>query len=148
MRRTAGLVLLCVLSGGAWAAEFHATTDVTVMYDAPSAKARPLFVLGRDIPLEMIVNVEGWMKVRDVGGTVAWVDKKSIGDKRMLVVRAPVADILANPVDTAQLVFKAEQHVLLEVADTSYVTTTPGWVKVRHRDGQVGYVRIAQVWGI
>jgi SH3-like domain-containing protein len=148
MRRTAGLVVLFALGGGAGAAEFHATTDITVMYDAPSAKARPLFVLGRDIPLELIVNVEGWMKVRDAGGTVAWVDKKTIGDKRMIVVRAPVADILANPVDTAPLVFKAEQNVLLEVADTTYVATTPGWVKVRHRDGQVGYVRIAQVWGI
>jgi SH3-like domain-containing protein len=148
MLRAAGLVVLFALGGGAWAAEFHATTDVTVMYDAPSAKARPLFVLGRDIPLELIVNVEGWMKVRDVGGTVAWVDKKTIGDKRMIVVRAAVADILANPVDTAPLVFKAEQNVLLEVADTTYVATTPGWVKVRHRDGQVGYVRIAQVWGI
>jgi SH3-like domain-containing protein len=146
--RTAGLVVLFALGGSAWAAEFHATTDVTVMYDAPSAKARPLFVLGRDIPLELIVNVEGWMKVRDVGGTVAWVDKKTIGDKRMVVVRAAVADVLANPVDTAPLLFKAEQNVLLEVADTSYVTTTPGWVKVRHRDGQVGYVRIAQVWGL
>jgi SH3 domain protein len=148
MFRTAGLVVLFALGGGAPAAEFHATTDITVMYDAPSAKARPLFVLGRDIPLELIVNVEGWMKVRDAGGTVAWVDKRTIGDKRMIVVRAPVADILANPVDTAPLVFKAEQNVLLEVADTTYVTTTPGWVKVRHRDGQVGYVRIAQVWGL
>jgi SH3 domain protein len=148
MCRTAGLVVLFALGGSAWAAEFHATTDVTVMYDAPSAKARPLFVLGRDIPLELIVSVEGWMKVRDAGGTVAWVDKKSVGDKRMIVVRSAVADILANPVDTAPLVFKAEQNVLLEVADTTYVATTPGWVKVRHRDGQVGYVRIAQVWGI
>jgi SH3-like domain-containing protein len=148
MLRTAGLVVLFALGGGARAAEFHATTDITVMYDAPSAKARPLFVLGRDIPLELIVNVEGWMKVRDAGGTVAWVDKRTIGDKRMIVVRAPVAEILANPVDTAPLVFKAEQNVLLEVADTTYVATTPGWVKVRHRDGQVGYVRIAQVWGL
>jgi SH3-like domain-containing protein len=148
MRRVASLVVLFALGGGTWAAEFHTTTDVTVMYDAPSAKARPLFVLGRDVPLELIVNVEGWMKVRDVGGTVAWVDKKSIGDKRMIVVRAPVADILANPVETSPLVFKAEQNVLLEIADTTYVTSTPGWVKVRHRDGQVGYVRIAQVWGV
>lgn len=148
MRRTAGLFVLLALGGGARAAEFHATTDVTVMYDAPSAKARPLFVLGRDIPLELIVSVEGWMKVRDAGGTVAWVDRKSVGDKRMLVVRAPVADILANPLDTAPVVFRAEQNVLLEVADTSYGTSTPGWVKVRHRDGQVGYARIAQVWGV
>jgi SH3-like domain-containing protein len=148
MRHTAGLVVLFALGGSAWAAEFHSTADVTVMYDAPSAKARPLFVLGRDIPLELIVNVEGWMKVRDAGGTVAWVDKKTVGDKRMIVVRTAVAEILASPVDTAPLVFKAEQNVLLEIADTTYVATTPGWVKVRHRDGQVGYVRIAQVWGV
>jgi SH3-like domain-containing protein len=148
MRRASRLFVLFALCGSAWAAEFHATTDVAVMYDAPSAKARPLFVLGRDIPLELIVNVEGWMKVRDASGTIAWVEKKAIGDKRMLVVRAPVADILASPADNAPLVFKAEQNVLLEVADTAYVSTTPGWVKVRHRDGQTGYVRIAQVWGV
>ena len=148
MRRVASVVALLALAGGARAVEFHATTDVAVMYDAPSVKARPLFVLGREVPLEAIVNVEGWMKVRDAGGTVAWVEKKAVGDKRMLVVRSPVAEILANPVDTAPLVFKAEQNVLLEVADASYASTTPGWVKVRHRDGQVGYVRMAQVWGV
>jgi SH3-like domain-containing protein len=144
----AGGVAIAALGAGAMAAEFHSTTDVAILYDAPSAKARPLFVLARDTPLELIVTVEGWMKVRDVGGTVAWVDRKAVGDKRMLVVRAPVADVLANPVDSAPLVFKAEQNVLVELVDTAYVTNTPGWAKVRHRDGQVGYVRIAQVWGL
>jgi SH3-like domain-containing protein len=139
---------IAALSGGAVAAQFHSTTDVAILYDAPSAKARPLFVLAKDTPLELIVTVEGWMKIRDVGGTVAWVDRKVIGDKRMLVVRAPVADILANPVDSAPLVFKAEQNVLVELVDPAYVTNTPGWAKVRHRDGQVGYVRIGQVWGL
>lgn len=139
---------IAALCGGAVAAQFHSTTEVAVLYDAPSAKARPLFVLAKDTPLELIVTVEGWMKIRDVGGTVAWVDRKVIGDKRMLVVRAPVADVLANPVDSAPLVFKAEQNVLVELVDTAYVTNTPGWAKVRHRDGQVGYVRIGQVWGL
>jgi SH3-like domain-containing protein len=148
MRCVVCLAALVAWATGAWATEFHATTDVAVMYDAPSAKARPLFVLGREVPLELIVNVEGWMKVRDAGGTIAWVEKKAVGDKRMLVVRSPVAEILASPVDAAPLVFKAEQNVLLEVADPAYASTTPGWVKVRHRDGQVGYVRIAQVWGV
>ena len=141
-------VAFAALGSGAIAAEFHSTNDVAILYDAPSAKARPLFVLAKDTPLELIVSVEGWMKIRDVGGTVAWVDRKAIGDKRMLVVRAPVADILANPVDSAPLVFKAEQNVLVELVDTAHVTSTPGWAKVRHRDGQVGYVRIAQVWGL
>jgi uncharacterized protein YgiM (DUF1202 family) len=26
-------------------------------------------------------------------------------------------------------------------------TSVNGWVKVRHRDGQTGYVKITQVWG-
>jgi SH3-like domain-containing protein len=148
MRGAAWLVALIAVASGASAAEFRSTTEVAVLYDAPSAKARPLFVLARETPLEVIVNVEGWIKVRDIGGTIAWVDKKAVGDKRMVVVRAPVADILASPADNAAVVFKADQNVLLELADSAYVATTPGWAKVRHRDGQVGYVRIAQVWGL
>jgi SH3-like domain-containing protein len=147
VRGTARLIALLAVGGGA-SAEFRSTTEVAVLYDAPSVKSQPLFVLAREIPLEVVVNVEGWIKVRDVGGTVAWIEKKVLGDKRMVVVRAPVADVLANPVDGAGLVFKAEQSVLLELVDSTYVTTTPGWAKVRHRDGQVGYVRIAQVWGL
>jgi len=144
----AASVAWAVASTVASAAEFRSTSEVAVLYDAPSSKAKPLFIIGRDTPLETIVSVEGWLKVRDAGGTVAWIDRKSIGDKRMLVVRAPVAEVLSGPADNAALVFKAEQNVLLELADTAYVSTTPGWAKVRHRDGQVGFVRIAQVWGL
>jgi SH3-like domain-containing protein len=143
------LVMCCgLVSATVLAAEFHATTDVAVMYDAPSLRARPLFALGRDYPVETIVNLEGWSKVRDATGTVAWVEKKLIGDKRFVVVRAPTTDVLAAPEAGAPTVFKAEQNVLLELADTAYKSSTPGWAKVRHRDGQTGFVRIQQVWGL
>ena len=99
------------------AADFRSTVaPATVLYDAPSAKARPLFVLGRDTPLEIIVPLEGWIKVRDVGGSIGWVEKAGLGDKRSLVVRGPLAEIRANPDDAAPLVFRAEQHVLLRLA--------------------------------
>ena len=140
--------LLALAGGAAGAADFRSTTEAAALYDAPSIKAKPLYALGRDYPLEVIVSVEGWMKVRDAGGTVAWIEKKSVGEKRVLMVRASVADVLANPDAAAALVFKAEQNVLLELVDPAYATTTPGWAKVRHRDGQVGYVRIQQVWGL
>jgi SH3-like domain-containing protein len=143
------LLICCgIASASVFAADFHATTDVAVMYDAPSLRARPLFVLGRDYPVESIVNLEGWSKVRDATGTVAWIEKKLIGDKRFVVVRAPSADVLAAPEATAPSVFKAEQNVVLELADTGYKSSTPGWAKVRHRDGQTGFVRIQQVWGL
>src|SRR5438034_940403 len=147
--RALGLLLpLAVFAGAASAAEFRSTAEAAVLYDAPSVKAKPLYALGRDYPLEVIVSVEGWLKVRDAGGSVAWIEKKSIADRRMLMVRAGTADVLASPDPSAPVVFKAEQNVLLELADPAYATATPGWAKVRHRDGQIGFVRISQVWGL
>ena len=139
-------------TSAAGAAEYKSTSDAaTVLYDAPSAKAKPLFILGRDTPLEVIVPVEGWSKVRDAGGTIGWVERKTLGDKRSLVVRVPLAEVRASPDESAPVVFRAEQNVLLELAETAAsaaTTSMPGWVKVRHRDGQTGYVRIAQVFGL
>jgi SH3-like domain-containing protein len=145
-------VLAVVGAGAATAAEFRATADAAaVLYDAPSAKAKPLFVLGRDTPLEVIVPLEGWIKVRDVAGSIGWVEKKALSDKRSLVVRAQLAEVLASPEPDAPLVFRAEHNVLLELAEpasSAATTVAPGWVKVRHRDGQVGFVRITQIFGL
>ena len=74
-------------------------------------------MLGRDVPLEVIVPVEGWIKVRDVGGTIGWVEKRTLGDRRTLVVRVPLAEVRAIPDDAAPIVFRAEQNVLLELAE-------------------------------
>jgi SH3-like domain-containing protein len=154
-RRAAPLcaALACAaLALPALAAEFRSIAEpAAVLYDAPSAKSKPLFVLGHDTPLEVIVAVEGWSKVRDAGGTIGWVERKALADKRTLVVRATLAEARASPDDAAPVVFRAEQNVLLELAEsaTSAVTAAnPGWIKVRHRDGQVGYVRIGQVFGL
>ncbi len=146
------MAMALAAAGPLSATEFRSTAEAaTVLYDAPSAKAKPLFVLGRDTPLEVIVPVEGWSKVRDVGGTIGWVERKSLADRRMLVVRVPLAEVHANPDDNAALVFRAEQNVLLEMAEqaaSAAATAAPGWVKVRHRDGQAGFVRISQVFGL
>jgi SH3-like domain-containing protein len=142
------LVAAIAFSGGAAAADFQSAGEAAVLYDAPSIKARPLFVIGRDTPFEVIVGVEGWLKIRDASGTVAWIERKAVSERRTLIVRVPIADVLAAPDANAPLVFKAEQNVVVELVDPAYVSNTPGWAKVRHRDGQQGYVRIAQVWGL
>ncbi len=147
------LVLVAMLAGGvAGAAEYKTTAEApTVLYDAPSTRARALFVYGRDVPVEVLVVVEGWTKIRDVGGGFGWIPNKGLSDKRMLLVRTQVAEIRANPDDSAPVVFRAEQNVLLDLAESAAspgTTATPGWVKVRHRDGQTGYVRVSQVFGL
>jgi SH3-like domain-containing protein len=146
------IVAAVAFAAAATAAEFRATAEApTILYDGPSAKSKPLFLYGRDVPVEIIVTVEGWAKVRDAGGTIGWIERKALGDKRTLLVRTPVAEVRERAEDAAPLVFRAEQNVLLELAEAASspsTTAMPGWVKVRHRDGTGGYVRITQVFGL
>jgi SH3-like domain-containing protein len=139
-------------AAGAPAAEFGTIAEPAVLYDAPSTKAKPLFVLGRDTPVELIVPLEGWSKVRDPAGTIGWIDRKLLtGERRTLAVRVPLAEVRAAPDEAAPIVFRAEQNVLLELAEpaaAATATANPGWVKVRHRDGQSGFVRVAQIFGL
>ncbi len=108
-------------------ADYRATGDpATILYDAPSARAKPLFVYGRDVPVEVLVSVEGWTKVRDASGTIGWIASRSLSDKRMIEVRAPGADIRAAADDSSPVVFRADADVLLEVAEPATITGDGG----------------------
>lgn len=141
---TVGAVLLG-FSGHAFAAlEFFSIKDnAVIMYDAPSLKADKLYVASRNLPVEAVVKVEGWVKVRDSGGTLAWVEEKELSDKRYVIVTAPQAEAYQAANVNSPLVFQAQQNVVMELLEVG----ANGWVKVRHRDGQIGYTRTTQVWG-
>jgi len=126
--------------------EFRSTTEAaTILYDGPSLKSQKVFVVGKDYPFEVVVSLEGWAKVRDMhGAPLAWVERKALSDKRMVVVKSGNVDVLAAADPGAKTVFRAEQNVLLELVEPP----VSGFAKVRHRDGQTGYVAISQVWGL
>lgn len=143
--RTIVLVLLLGPHGQAIAAlEYLSMADnAVIMYNAPSLKADKLFVASRHLPVEAIVKVEGWVKVRDSSGTLAWVEQKAVSDKRFVIVIELLADVYQEADANSTLVFQAQKNVILEWLGSSI----NGWIKVRHRDGQSGYVKITQVWG-
>lgn len=126
------------------AAEFRSTVDAaTVLYDAPSNKSRRLFVLGRAYPVEVMVTVEGWIKVRDASGGIAWAESRALSTKRTVVVKTRVAEVRSSPEDSAGVAFKVARSVVLE-----WVETLPsGWTRVRHADAGAGFVRTADIWG-
>ncbi|HYC36835.1 MAG TPA: SH3 domain-containing protein [Usitatibacter sp.] len=129
----------------AHAAEFRSLGESpAVLYDAPSTRADRLFVASRHYPFEVLVKLDQWTKVRDANGEVAWVENRALGSRATVLVTVPLADVRANPSAQAPLVFEAYKQVLLEVLEPP----ADGWVKVRHRDGQSGYIRVAHVWGV
>ena len=124
--------------------EFYSISeDSVIMYDAPSLKADKLFIASRFLPVEVVVDVEGWAKVRDSSGSLAWVEKKALNRQRYVVVIVSLASVYKTAEANSELIFQAEQDIVMEWLDAEIT----GWVKVRHADGQVGYVRVNQVWG-
>lgn len=145
MRAALAVALACLAATGARAAEFVSIGDrAAVLYDAPSLKADRLFVASRGYPFEVLVKLDQWTKVRDLGGEVAWVENRAIGERRMALVSVPLADIRAAPDAQSPMVFEAYKQVLLEVLEPP----ADGWVKVRHRDGATGFARAAHLWGL
>ena len=147
LRRTKHWLLLLAVSlpAAVWAQEYRSVSvPKAVLYDAPSAQAKKLFVVGQQYPVEVIVDLGAWIKVRDSGGTLAWVESGQLTNKRTVLVSTADADVRETADESAKLVFRAEKDVVLQLIETG----PNGWAKVRHRDGLTGYVQFSRVWGL
>lgn len=138
------LAALSLLSAPVFAIEFRSVDAGAVLYDSPSVKGKPLFVIRRHTPVEAVVSLEGWTKVRDAEGGLAWIEKKHLVEQRTVQVVADRAQVRSEAADSAPLAFEAEKGVALELLEAGLA----GWARVRHRDGQTGFVRGNQVWGL
>ncbi|HEU4644853.1 MAG TPA: SH3 domain-containing protein [Burkholderiales bacterium] len=143
MRRAAAALVLAAAVTAAQAQFLSVGENATVLYDAPSRNAKPLYVVSRHYPLEVIVNLDAWVKVRDHTGALTWVERKTLVEQRMVVVTAPAAEARVRPEDSAPAAFVAVQNVALELLGF----VPGGWLRVRHPDGADGYLRTSLVWG-
>jgi SH3-like domain-containing protein len=140
---TASILALMPLSASAL--DFRSVAvPKAVLYDAPSNAAKKVLLLSQDYPVEIVVNLGDWLKVRDAQGSLNWVEAKQLSGKRTVMITADSAEIRQAADATSKLIATLEKEVLLEVAD---VKLSNGWVKVKHRDGVTGYVLLSTTWG-
>lgn len=115
-----------------------------ILYDAPSSAAKKILLLSQGYPVEVIVNLGEWLKVRDAQGSISWIEAKQLSGKRTVMVIATNAEIRSGADATSSLLATLEKDVVLEIGDTKL---TNGWLKVKHRDGIAGFILISSVWG-
>ena len=144
-RDVACALLAIAAAGPAWAVDYKSVgSEPAILYDAPTLRGNRVAIAPRGMPLEIVFAQNDWIKVRDATGALSWIEKKSLADRRMVVATDPApVDIHAGADDSAPVVFRVQPGVLLELAGAP----ASGWVAVRHRDGQSGFVRVASVWG-
>ncbi len=140
------LALFGLLLAGPLLASDYRSVDVpaATLYDAPSQRAKKLFLIRLGTPVEAVVRLEGWAKVRDAEGTLAWIESGQLSDRRSLIVTAADGVLRASASDEAAVLARLDKWVVLEYL----APAAAGWVQVRHRDGLQGHIRATQVWGL
>lgn len=141
------LLALALATGAApaLALEHRSVTEATILFDAPSEQGRKLFVILPQTPVELVVTLDKWAKVRDITGGLAWIERRYLSDHRRTVqVRVPRAAVRQRPEDSAPPSFEVLKDVVLELSDAP----VGGWIKVKHRDGVSGYIPVTDVWGL
>ena len=138
------LMLSLVFSLPVNALEFRSIMPAkAILYDAPSLEASKLYIISQSYPVEIIVNLNNWVKVRDAAGALSWVESKQLSSKRTVLMLAKT-DIKAAEDPASALLATVEKDVVLELI----TDRQNGWLKVKHRDGITGYVTVSSVWGI
>lgn len=144
-RRTLVALLLVGTAGAAQAIDYRSVSvPAAILYDAPSQAGKKLYLIKAQTPVEVVVRLDGWFKVRDAEGTLAWIENKHLADRRTLVVTAPRAEIRQADKPEAAILVELDKWVAVEFIEPA----SAGWAKVRHRDGATGYIRSTQVWGL
>ena len=138
------LAFSAVMAGAAQAIEFRSLTEAAIVYDTPSTEGRRLFILRPGTPVEIVVTLDQWIKVREPSGSLSWIERRVLAKRRTLLVTAERAAIRREARDDAALSFEAARNVVVELIETP----TLGWARVRHADGLEGYIRASDVWGL
>ena len=136
--------ILLALAQSASALEYRSTGRATILYDAPSTAAGKVAIAGSGLPLEVVVDTESWIKVRDFSGRLSWVEKSALGGAKTVMVKAETSTLRKQPRADAEAVTQIARGVLLSVTGPADAF---GWLPVKHADGLTGWLPAHEAWG-
>lgn len=127
------------------AADFRSILPAkAITYDAPSVASKKLYIMNQGYPVEIIVNLGEWVKVRDKMSGLSWIEGKDLDTKRTVLVTDNV-DIKEAESAESKLLATVEKDVVLDLVSPNIHN---GWVKVKHQGGVVGYIQSSAIWGL
>lgn len=113
----------------------------------PSTNHPVLWELGKGFPLKIIGRKGKWLKVTDFENDVGWIYRDLVSRKPHLVVKVHKnkktrINVRSGPGTNYKIIGQAEYGVVFETLKRGR-----GWVKVRHEDGLIGWIKRSLLWG-
>ena len=90
------LVVGALLALPVAALDYRSVAEPALLYDAPSQQGKPLYAIARGTPVEVVVALDTWVKVRDPKGDLTWIERRLLSEKRTVMVKADRAQVRAQ----------------------------------------------------
>jgi SH3-like domain-containing protein len=116
--------------------------DKTNLRPKPDVNSNVLWEYGKGFPLRIIQTKGNWYKVVDFENDTGWIHKKVVNKQPHMIVKKKLVNIRSGPGAKYKLIGKANYGVVFKTLEQK-----PGWAKLQHENGLIGWIRRDLVWG-
>ena len=128
------------------AAEFMSVSSKqAVFHEAPSDSTRKIFIATEGYPVDVLVSLKEWKKIKDHEGKVSWIKAENLSKNRTVLANSDETSFYQQPDISSPILAKVSKNVVLDLIDNS---TPEGWIKVYSKAANLeGYVESKSFWG-
>ena len=108
----------------------------------PGTDHQILWSVGKYYPVDTIRRSGNWYKIRDFEGDMGWIHRSLLKKIPAVIVKRTIVNVRKGPGINFRVVFQAEKGVSFRL-----LKRKGKWLKVRHEDGDVGWIHRNLVWG-
>ena len=134
--------VILVVCGTAYAGErFSVIKEIANVRALPNTKSDTLWQVEKYHPLLVLEKKGKWYRFRDFEGDTGWIHSSLVAKVPTVIVRVRRANIRTGPGTKYDLVFDADKGTPFKVLETK-----GRWKKVRHADGDEGWIFNSLIW--
>ncbi|MFH2060144.1 MAG: SH3 domain-containing protein [Pseudomonadota bacterium] len=135
-------VFLLIFSGVAAAQErLCVTASKANLRSAPDANSDQLWQVEKYHPFIVIEKKGEWYKVKDFEGDTAWIHNSLLGNDSCVITKKEKCNVRSEASMNGRELFTAEKGVPFKTLETK-----GNWIKVKHQDGDIGWISKKLVW--
>ena len=117
-----------------------------ILFEGPSNTTEKMFIVTEGYPLEVLVNLKDWKKVKDHNGKISWIEAKNTQDERTVLILKENTVIFNQANDKSHKLANVEKFVVLKLNSAMLIGE---WAQVKTQiEGLVGFVNSTEVWGL
>jgi SH3 domain protein len=117
-----------------------------VLFEGPSKTTEKMYIVTEGYPLEVLVSLKDWKKVKDHNGKISWIESKNIHNERTVLITKDDAVIFNQANERSHKLANVDKFVVLKLNSPILIGN---WAQVKTQiEGLIGFINSAEVWGL